>query len=164
MNSGRRASLLASVLLAALLPSPLAWARDDIEEQLKADYQDRVLTLRRFYKGSHLSFQSDGSLKGYAEQGPWTVDSQIEVKRIKLHGHVLHMEGRRVCLVFDSKGKPFRDVLASLAESQFPDRERLESAFQAKNVDIEVALRSNNPGINEVSSAMDAVFLKPEES
>ncbi len=151
--------LFATVLLAMLLPSLVAKADDDVEKQLK-DYAGKTLTLRHFYTGQHLSFQSDGSLVGSGEIGPWTVDGQIEVKHIKRHGHALQIEGRRVCLVFDSKRKPpYRDVLASLAESDVKDRDKLEKAFREKRVEIEIALSSDKPDAKEVSSAMNSVFL-----
>ncbi len=165
MQPRRTISLLATVLLATLLLSSVAKGDDDVEEQLKADYVGKTLTLRHFYQGEHLSFQSDGSLVGSAGAGPWTVDGQIEVKHIKQHGRALQIEGRRVYLVFDSKRKPpYRDVLDSLAESNVKDRDKLEKVFRDKRVAIEIALNSDQPDSKEVTAAMNSVFLGPNES
>ena len=157
----------ALVLLLAALALPLssfAMPGDDVGKQLKSEYEGKVLTLRHFYQGERLSFQSDGPLIGLADVGPWTVDAQIEVKQIKLGGRELRIRGRRVCLVFDSKAKTYRDVLQTLAESKLPDRDKREDPFRKRHVEIAIALGSDQPSLSEVSSAMNAVFLTPEES
>jgi TonB family protein len=165
MKPLRTFSPLAAVLFAMLLQSQFAEASDDIENQLKADYVGKTLTLRHFYKGKRLSFQSDGSLIGVAEVGSWTVDGQIAVKSIKRHGSALQIEGRRVCVVFYSNRKPpYRDYLDSLAESNVKDRDKLEKAFQDKRVAVEIALRSDSADATEITSVMNSVFLGPTES
>ncbi len=155
--------LFASVLFAMLSSQPQAWAGDDISDQLKSDYQGKLLTLRNFYAGKHLVFQADGSLAGQADVGPWTVDGQILVEAIEVKGRVLRIRGRRVCLIFDKKGPP-RDVLEWLAESTADDRNKREGAFWAKVVDIDLRLNSENPDAEELKAAMNAVFLAPGES
>ena len=150
--------LLVPILLSMLLPS-LALAGDDVEEQLKANYLDKVLTLRHFYEGEHLQFQPDGTLIGPAVVGPWTVDGQIAIKSIEVDGRVLRIRGRRVCLVFDDKAKTFRDVVTWLAQSKIKDRDTLEEYFRNKDVDVEIELRSEKPDPAGVSSAMSVVFL-----
>jgi TonB family protein len=157
--------LLAAVMFALLLQSQFAGARDGVEDQLKADYVGKTLTLRHFYKGKHLSFQSDGALIGSAQVGSWTVDGQIAVKEIKRRGQTLQIHGRRVCVVFYSKRKPpYRDYLDALGESNFKDRGKLEKAFQDKQVVVEIALKSDNPDATEITSAMNSVFLGPSET
>lgn len=164
MKRPRIGALFALLLLGIPPRVPLAQTGNDLEEQLQSEYADKVLTLRHFYTGDHLLFQPDGALVGIAEVGPWTLDSQIRVNKIAIGDHALRIRGRRVCLAFDSKEKPYRDVLAGLAESNVPDRDKLEDFFRAKNVDIEIALASEKPDLNGASSAMKAVFLTPEES
>jgi TonB family protein len=159
-----RPILACPILLALLLHTQPSRAADDVEAQLKADYLDKVLTLRHFYERDKLVFQSDGSLVGSAPVGPWTVDGQILVERIELHRHTLRIRGRRVCVVFDSKTKSFRDVLDWLGESPGQDRDKQEKAFQDKTVKIEIALPVDNPDATQVTSAMKAIFLAPGES
>ncbi len=151
-------------MLLTMLPTSLAWAGDDVEGQLRASYLDKVLTLRQFYKGDHLLYQSDGALIGVGTVGSWTVDGQIAVEDITVRDHALKLRARRVFLVFDAKAKPYRDVLNLLEESNAPDREKLEKFFRTKEVEIEIKLPSDKPDLNEAMTAMHAVFLTPGES
>lgn len=164
MKDQRLAVLFAPLLLCILTAAPFASASDDVEGQLKSDYLDKVLTLRHFYKGDHLVFQSDGTLIGVAEVGPWTVDGQIAVTDIRVRDHALKIRGRRVFLVFDAKAKPYRDVLSLLEESNAPDREKLKKSFQKQEAEIDIGLNSQEPDLNEATTAMGAVFLTPGES
>jgi TonB family protein len=152
------------MLVAAVIPLSFAQASDEVEEHLKAEYLGKVLTLRHFYKGKHLAFQPDGSLIGFADVGPWTVDGEIFVETIDLHKGKLQIHARRVCLVLDSKAKTSRDVLEQLGESSSPDKEALEGVFRANEVDFDIAFATDKPDVAAVSSAMNAVFLKPGES
>lgn len=58
---------LASALLASLALSPTLPARPDqprdIEQALKASYEGKVLTLRNFYGGKKLRFNSAGKTR-----------------------------------------------------------------------------------------------------
>jgi TonB family protein len=163
MKRVRPALALAFVLFAMLSAGPRACAGEDVANQLKSEFQGKVLTLRHFYEGNHLVFRRDGSLAGRAEIGPWTVDGQILVQTIEAKGRAVRIRGRRVCLIFDKKGPP-RDVLEWLAESTADDLNKREGAFWAKDVDIDIQLSSENPDAEEVKAAMNAVFLASGES
>jgi TonB family protein len=160
----QRVTAIGLWLISILIAAPLACAGSDVEDQLKSDYLGKVLTLRHFYKGDILRFQFDGALVGVAEVGPWTVDGQVFVKSIDVQGRALHIRGRRICLVFDTKGKPYRDVLEWLAESSVKDKDKLAESFQKRTVDIEINLATESPDLNDVVSAMNAVFLESGES
>jgi TonB family protein len=164
MNHQRFTTLFALWMFSILIAAPSACASSDVEDQLKSDYLDKVLTLRHFYKGDLLRFQFDGAVVGVAEVGPWTVDGQIFVKSIEVRGRALDIQGRRVCLVFDNKAKPYRDVLESLAESSAKDKDKLAEPYQKKIVEIQIGLASEHPDLKEIVSAMNAVFLEPGES
>src|SRR5271170_3969026 len=118
MKTMRPSLLLATLLFTMVLAVPRARAGNDVADQINADYQGKTLTLRHLYQGHHLVFQSDGSLGGSAEVGPWTVDGEIFIQTVAVHGRTLRVRGRRVCLVFDAKKEPPRDVLEWLAESK----------------------------------------------
>ena len=163
MKHQRVTAFFALWLFSILIAAP-AFAGNDVEDQLKSDYLGKVLTLKHFYKGDILRFQFDGALVGVAEVGPWTVDGQVFVKSIEVRGRALHILGRRVCLVFDTKAKPYRDVLESLAESSAKDKDKLAEAFQKKTVEIQIDLASEHPDLNAARSAMNAVFLEPTQS
>lgn len=160
MKTVRPALLLAALLFGMLSSVPRAWAADQLED----DYQGKVLTLRHFYTGKHLVFRDDGSLAGSAEAGPWTVDGEIFIQTIKVRGRSLRIRGRRVCLVFDSKKEPPRDVLEWLKESKADDRDKREGPFRARNVDIDIDLDAENPDEEGVKAAMNKVFLASGES
>lgn len=163
MKSKEAASLLVVSLMAGLTCIPPAAAGNNVAEQLRASYLNKVVTLRHFYTGNRLSFQADGSLIGKEEFGPRTVAGQIQVKTIDVHPHSLHIQGRRILLVFDARGNPYRDVVAMLDESKSEDRDKLKDFFLNKDVAIDIALTSENPDAEEASAALNAVFLKPGE-
>ena len=56
-----------------------------IEEQLKVEYQYKVLTLRHFYEGPKLQFDTKGQIVGDTTIGPWTLDGRININEIHLH-------------------------------------------------------------------------------
>jgi TonB family protein len=165
-----RAMFLLLALLLAFFPVQLAWGSDDLAEQMKSDYVEKVLTLRHFYEGKHLSFESDGSLVGSAGEGPWTIYGQVSVNAIKVNERTVHVNGRRVSLIFDSQSKLLRDELSLLAESKPKNKKEKEEkaarekALRENVVDIDIMLTSPNQTEQDVSTAMNAVFLAPEES
>lgn len=151
-------------VLAPVLCAPFATANPALD--LESDYVDKVLTLRRFYQGDHLSFAADGTLIGLDQTGPWTLDSQLRVQRIQLRGQSLEIQGRRLSLVFDRKDKPSRDVVELIdeSESNLDERKKREEPFLNRTVEIEIALGRRETQDAEIRSAMDAVFVKPSES
>jgi TonB family protein len=160
----RTAVMLAPMLFALVLRAPTARAADDLESQLKTDYLGKVLTLRHFYSGHHLRFNWDGAVIGLAKAGPWTTDGQISITKIELRGRILELTGRRVCLVFDAKAKPYRDVLEFLAESTADDRGKMEKFFENREISIKITLPSENANKKEGAATMNAIFLAHGES
>jgi len=105
-------------------------------------------------------FHSDGSLAGDAIEGPWTVDGQIAVEQIQLHGGLLEIKGR-IYVIIDSKSKP-QDALTTLDNYKGEDRKDVEKLLRQQSaVQIEVELPSATPGSDEVASALRAVFALP---
>ncbi len=164
MKFKEAASLFVVTLLAVVLCAPCATAAATLD--LQSDYLNKVLTLRRFYTGDHLSFAGDGTLIGFGETGPWTLDGQILVQGIELRGQSLEIQGRRLSLVFDKKDKPARDVISLMDESivNIDERKKAEENFLQRTVEIEIALSSGETQDTEIKSAIDAVFVKPDES
>jgi TonB family protein len=155
-----RHSAVAALLVLALLPMQLAWAdHSDIEKQIKFDYLENVLTLRHFYSGERLSFHSDGTLQGDAPIGPWTLDGQIEVEDVHLHGAHLVIKGRRIHRIFDAKHNP-QDQLTTVKNEGGKLQKEMEKELRRLKVEIEIEL----PSEKDVSSAMHAVFLTDSES
>lgn len=181
MRLREAALLFAAALIAALICATPAAADDNLGEQLRSQYQNKVLVLRHFYKGDHFSFQSDGTLNGVAEIGPWTVFGEIFIKSIAVDGRNLRLEGRRVSLVFDDRAKSLRDILDYLGEASrageaakkkekdrdkrgTSGRDKIKEYYLNRNIEIEIALVSDNPDLKDVSAALTAVFLKGSDS
>jgi len=164
MKAREAASLLVFGVLAVVLCAPFATAGAALN--LESDYVNKVLTLRHFYTGNHLSFAANGTLIGLEATGPWTLDGQLRVQRIELRGQSLDIQGRRLSLVFDKKGKPSRDVVELIDESEpnADERRKMEEPFLNRTVEIEIALGPGETIEAEIESAMDAVFVKPSES
>jgi TonB family protein len=149
-------------LVTLLLCVQLAWS-SSVGDQFAADYQGKILTLRHFYAGEHLKFHADGTLEGDAPIGPWTVDGQLLVNEAKLQKSNLVIRGRRLILLYESKSKTFQDALTVARNSDQQSRD-IEKSLRALDVDIEIALSTEQPEQKEVSASMQAVFLTSGES
>jgi TonB family protein len=158
--SRRSAAALLALTLLSLRP---ARADQGLEKQVKFDYLEKVLTLRRFYSGQHLKFHSDGTLQGDAPLGLWTLDGQIEVEDVHLRGAQLAIKGRRIHRIFDAQQKPV-DQLTTLKNASGKQQKDLEKALHHLKVEIEIELPSQNPDEKDVSAAIHAVFLTGSES
>jgi TonB family protein len=154
--------IVIAALFALTLPH-LAFAGDSLEKQLKSDYLDKVLTLRHFHSGDHLKFRSDGTLEGYVSTGPWTLDGQIEVQEIHLHGAQLIIKGRRIHRIFDAQHNP-QDQLTTIGDHPDKQHKELEKDLRRLKAEIEIELPSDLPDENVASAAMHAVFLTDSES
>jgi len=159
----------AALLLGTLCVLNL-WAANDLQTELNAKYNNKVLSLRQPYSGERLQFGADGKLLGDAKVGPWTVDGQVEVKYVTLVDRSLKIEGRRVRLFFDPFKRQFRDIgsvsqgdkAASLFKT-FRDQQRWKEVVD-QPVEIDVELVSESPDYKEISLATEAIFLNPRES
>jgi TonB family protein len=144
---------------------------EDVERQLKSEYQGKVLTLRHFYSGADLRFGPDGNLIGEAEIGSWTVCAKLLVKSIDLRGRILNIEGRRLFMFFDPDTKQFRDVSAvregdpaAKLFTALRDRGSPRDLAHEQHVEIEIELASEIPDTKEISLATNSIFLAPTES
>lgn len=162
MRLRKAAFVLTPCFAALLLLTPLVAANDTLGEQLKSHYENKVLTLRHFYKGNHLAFASDGTLSGNGSVGSWTVYGQIIVSSIELLPHNVQIKGRRVFLFVDPKAKPCRRK--SSREAKTRDHDLSKSYCFGPDITIEVALPLENADVQQVSDTLAAVFVKPGES
>ena len=153
---------MAALLALSFLSMRPAWADQGLEKQIKFDYLEKVLTLRHFYSGDRLRFRSDGTLQKDAPVGPWTLDGQIQVEDVHLHGAQLVIKGRRIHRVFDAHGP--QDQLATIKDSHEKQQKDLEKALRHLEVEIEIDLPSEKPDERDVSSAIHSVFLTSSDS
>jgi TonB family protein len=160
-----RRNAIAALLALTLLSAQSAWAdRGSLEKQVKFDYLEKVLTLRHFYSGDRLRFHSGGTLQGDAAPvGPWTLDGQIEVEDVRLHGAQLVIKGRRIHQVFDAQHNP-QDQLTTIKNEHRKQQKELGKELRRLKVAVEIDLPSQQPDQKDVSSAIHAIFLANSES
>jgi TonB family protein len=148
---------------------PVSAQATEIEEQLKAGYQNKVLTLRHFYEGPKLQFDSNGQIIGAATTGPWTVDAQINIKEIHLHDRALQLKGQRMFLFFDPTANRMKDAIGITSNDpmskEFPQfgGEKWQEFEKTADVEVELALVSAPKDEKEVVTAMSTVFLTPDD-
>ena len=165
----RRLQVFVLAITCAVAFWPRLTHASDLEEQVRTKYQNQVLTLRRFYEGNKLHFDSSGHLVGKAAIGPWTLDGQIDVTEVHLLGQTLQLKGKRLRLVADPSSHNLRDALAVAAGDplskefrQFGGKNWQKFAKSAQ-IDFGLELALVPQHASEVTSAMNAVFLSSGE-
>ncbi len=128
---------------------------------LQKQYGDKVLTLRQFYPGEHLHFDSDGKPLNAGVPGAWTLDGQLRVQQISLSHGALRIKGQRLFLFYDPETKKLRD-LATINKHE-PVRKQFRNnpvdwAAHKGKLEIEVD-GVNSTEMADVAKIMDAVFL-----
>lgn len=115
--------LLALILL--LLPLP-AWGQDSaLEAQLRQMFADQMVTLRTFYSGERLRFDSLGLPLDAGPVGAWTTDAQIRVQDLSLTRDAIVLRGRRQHFLFGSSGNlRHHNAGPVTVEVQWPERPR----------------------------------------
>lgn len=103
---------VAAVILTAFFPARAA-DRTALETRAEQEYAGKVLTLRNFYSGAHLSYDADGRLLKGGSPGPWTIDAWVEIEHLKLHSTKLEVDGLRSYVVYNQKLKRFQHVSGS---------------------------------------------------
>ena len=159
------------LLLLCFLPAsftPALWGQSQTgEEQLRAAYAGKIVTLRHFYSDAHLEFAADGALKGTSAVGPWTLNGQLLINEIQIHEGKLKIQGRRVQLYYDSDSKDFRDhltLLENLPAADRPKQEEIEKWLRDLGVEIEIDLPAGTLDWPTLANAMNMVFRAPGES
>jgi TonB family protein len=141
-----------------------------IEEQLKVEYQYKVLTLRHFYEGPKLQFDTKGQIVGDTTIGPWTLDGRININEIHLHDRLLQLRGQRLFLFYDSTAKRMKDAVRITTDDpmskEFPQFGGVswQEFEKTADVEIELALASAPKDEKEVVSAINTVFLAPDDA
>ena len=104
---------------------------NEIERNLNATFQGRILILRNFYRGPRLRFDQSGDLRKGGPLGSWTVAGKVEVEKIRVKNQLLRIEGKRVLLVYDQDRKRFRNVRGNpvVIEMELPQDPRTAEAL-----------------------------------
>ena len=67
-----------------------------LQEKLRTQFLNKVVTLRGFYSDSVLKYGPDGQLTSKAARGPWTLDGKIEITDLKITDKALKISGNRI--------------------------------------------------------------------
>jgi TonB family protein len=133
--------LFALVLLAA----PLFAAPPTIADLVKAD-QGAPLTLRGFYTGNALHFDSNGNVLGDARRGLWTTDGSVEIASAEFNADNVKLRCARWWALFEGPAGEKR-------------------VLERVNRDVEITI-DTVPGANSVATfkaALRNIFLSGKE-
>lgn len=76
---------------------------DDLNQHLQNNYLNKTLVLRGFYSGTHLHYDSSGSLASNSPPGDWTSDGFVLITEIEAKKHEIRIKARRVSIVSTDK-------------------------------------------------------------
>src|SRR3990172_7382006 len=99
----RRLALLTPVLLCLLAFPAAAQDFKQLERELKAAYEGKVVMLRNFYDGAALRLDAEGNALDNERVGPWTLYAKIEVIDIGIHGKKLEFYGNRIFMAYQKE-------------------------------------------------------------
>lgn len=103
--------LAVGVVLACLSSSVGASPSSDLERQISQIFVNRSFTIRNFYRGDRLSYDSMGALLSKAEPGYWSRDGMVLISSVKIptEGRLV-IRGDRYCVEFDPESGEFDNV------------------------------------------------------
>jgi TonB family protein len=141
-----RFSLLCSVFLIAVLSTVHGSPSFDLEKQLSDIFAKRSFTLRNFYRGGKLRYDTTGILVSKAEPGYWSRDGMVLISKVKLipNGELV-MEGDRYCVEFDTETGEFLNVRTG------------------DHVEITVSLAPNQTNLETTLPVLQKVFITSHE-
>ncbi len=104
----------AAILLIIVVVSPLRTPADDrakeIENALRRIFEKHSFTIRNFYSGSKLRYDSKGALVGTPVEGYWSRDGFFEIAQVNIRpGNTLVFEGNRAAAVFNWTSGEFQN-------------------------------------------------------
>jgi TonB family protein len=121
---------------------------------LQREYGDKVLTIRQFYPGLHLRFDSSGNILGKASPGAWTIDRMVRVENVSVSKDGLRIRGQRLFLIHDPATNQMRDVRTFTKADWFNTYSKLEIDIESGQAPLEMT---------DVERLMRLVFLSPDE-
>ena len=86
------------IFVLALGLGALPGVANDLDQQLRDQYQGKTLVLRGFYPGNSLRYDSAGSPSEGGLSGDWTVDGVVRIDEIRASGDRLKIRATRVHL------------------------------------------------------------------
>lgn len=138
------------VFLACVSLSTGIAADNTLENQLADRYRDKVLALRHSFKSNSQGCAADGTPLKTTEEGSWTLYGRMQVKRIKVDGDRLTVNGTRAMYFFDNTG----------SATQLPE----DRKHPAEKLKVEVLLQEPLSSVDEASAILSRIFaLTPED-
>ena len=118
-----------------------------LQEKLRTQFLNKVVTLRGFYSDSVLKYGPDGQLTSKAARGPWTLDGKIEITDLKITDKVLKISGNRIWVEWTK-----------------PSNKNLEMQLvrSTESVDIEGDLGPSPEAT--IPTLLKAIFVQSDES
>jgi TonB family protein len=111
-------------------------AQKQFAKELERTFKKNTVTLRVFDGRSELNFHRDGTPAAQPELGPWTLNSKLEVSRVKVKPDALILDAFRLWPQFDDKtGK-----IAHYIRSSQDVRLRIQIAPNEEPPEIQSAL------------------------
>lgn len=138
-----RRCVVALAFLYGLLPAIAAG--QDLQQQLQAQYSDKVLFLRHSFLSSSQEYDSEGTPLGSKEEGPWPFFASIKVKKVVLKGTKLQLEGNHI--VF---GYELRSTHLVLLHDSAP-------------VKVTVRLNSELTSMDQAAAVLSRIFAANQE-
>ena len=114
--------------------------REDIEKELRKNYDKRTLVLRNFYSNDHLKYNLDGVPVSRGKPGIWTLDGFVQIHKIEVKKNTVELEGTRLIWSYDQKAEK-------------------STYFRTMNpVKIEIGPFNSVPDISTVYKAIQGIF------
>jgi len=136
--------VLEVLVVVSLVPTSVAGST--LEDDLAHIFVGRSFTIRNFYRGSHLEYQSDGKLAGKAESGYWSRDGMVEFSSVRISpDNKLTMQGKRTCILLDTHQGEFSNVTTG------------------DNVVIEVQLSPDQLKFQSIISVLQKILLNDHD-
>src|SRR5438045_4484815 len=76
-------------------------ARDALQQKLRSSMTGNVVTLRQFFQGRYLKFDSNGDPVDPPKTNIWTLDSKVNVSDVEVHERKIVIKGRRLAVIFE---------------------------------------------------------------
>ena len=118
-----------------------------LQEKLRTQFLNKVVTLRGFYSDSVLKYGPDGQLTSKAASGPWTLDGKIEITDLKITDKALKISGNRIWVEWTKSSD--KNLAMQLVRS-------------TESVDIEGELGPSPEAT--IPTLLKAIFVQSDES
>jgi len=122
-----------------------------IEADLRQNYEQKILSLRKPYFGKALRFDSTGNLTNQAMPGPWSTCGLLQVEKIKVNREGVEVDGKRVIL-----------ALRSNETEHAAATKKVQVVPALTNDDIRIHMQVSPSDTKQVNKALAQIFQSGE--